>query len=103
MNKINFSIAAAALFVGLGTAGASAMPMNSLSGIDVGSKTEQVRLVCDRFGRCWSRPNYYRYGGYGYGAYASDPYGYASPGYYSYYSGPRYYGGWRGGWRHRRW
>jgi hypothetical protein len=101
MNKINLSIAASALLVGLGTAGASAMPMNNLSGIDVGAKTEQVRLVCDRFGRCWSRPNYYSYGAYGY-----DPYVYSGPGYYSGYGyGSRYYGGrggWRGGGRHRR-
>ena len=98
MNKINLSLAAAALFVGLGTAGASAMPINNLSGINVGAKTEQVRTVCNRYGRCWWRPNYYSYGAYGY-----DSYGY-SPGYYSYgYSSPHYYGGWRGGGRHRHW
>ena len=104
MNKINLSLAAAALFVGLGTASVAAMPMNNLSGMDIGAKAEQVRTVCNRYGRCWWRPNYYSYGGYGYGAYGYDPYVYTSPGYYSYgYSSPRYYGGWRGGGRHRHW
>jgi hypothetical protein len=90
MNKIKVSLAAAALFVGLGAAGASAMPMNNLSGIDVGAKLDQVRMVCDQWGRCWWRPNYYSYGTYGY------------------YGGSRYYGrrggyyGGRSGGRHRR-
>jgi hypothetical protein len=59
------TLAAAALFVGVGTIGVSAMPMNSLSSIDVGVKPDQVRTVCNRWGRCWWRPDYY--GGYGYG------------------------------------
>ncbi|HEY5504649.1 MAG TPA: hypothetical protein VIK28_05775 [Sedimentisphaerales bacterium] len=74
------TLAAAALFVGVGTIGVSAMPMNNLSGIDVGVKPDQVRMVCNRWGRCWWRPNYYG-GGYRYGY------------------GHRHY---RGGWRHRR-
>jgi len=75
------TLAAAALFVGVGTIGVSAMPLNNLSGIDAGVKPDQVRLVCDRWGRCWRRPNYYG-GGYRYGY------------------GPRYY---RHGWRRRGW
>lgn len=73
---------------------ASAMP-NGLPGISDSVKNiEHVRWVCNPWGRCWWRPNYY-YGGYGY------------------YGGPRYYGpgygyygrGWghRGGWYGRRW
>lgn len=62
------------------------------------STVEQVRLVCDEWGRCWRRPDYYRpYGYYGYG------YGYDRPRYR--YYGPRYYGGYGygyGGW-HRGW
>jgi hypothetical protein len=46
---------------------------------------DQVRMVCNAWGRCWWRPNYY--------------------GAYGYYGGPRrFYGygpGW--GWRHRHW
>ncbi|MFH1344720.1 MAG: hypothetical protein ABIL01_26505 [Pseudomonadota bacterium] len=54
-----------------------------------GPDIDQVRYVCDAWGRCWWRPNYY--GAYGY-----------------YYAGPRYYGrpwrygGWHVGW-HRGW
>jgi hypothetical protein len=67
---------------------ASAMP-NGLPTAGQHSNVENVRMVCNAWGRCWWRPNYYvgppvvRYG----------------------YVGPRYYGrGWghRGGWG-RRW
>jgi len=46
---------------------------------------DQVRMVCNQWGRCWWRPNYY--------------------GAYGYYGGPRrYYGGPRPwGWGHRHW
>ena len=48
---------------------------------------EQVRWVCNPWGRCWWRPNYYRA--------------------YGYYGGPRFYGPRPWGWRHhhhwRRW
>jgi hypothetical protein len=49
----------------------------------------EVRWVCNPWGRCWWRPNYYVAPAYGY-------YGY----------GPRfgYYGGWHHHWHHwRRW
>ncbi|MHB0770617.1 hypothetical protein [Bradyrhizobium sp. 5.13L] len=36
------------------------------------AEVEQVRWVCNRWGRCWWRPNYYRA--------------------YGYYGGPRFYG-----------
>jgi hypothetical protein len=41
------------------------------------SNVEQVRMVCDVWGRCWWRPNYYYYG----------PPRYYGPRFY----GPRYY------------
>jgi hypothetical protein len=49
---------------------------------------DQVRWVCNPWGRCWWRPNYYRA--------------------YGYYGGPRFYGPRPWGWRHhhhhwRRW
>ena len=67
----------------LSTGAASAMPIGLATNADVASNVEQVRLVCDRFGRC------FRTHGYGYG----PRYGF----------GPRYGygGGWRGG--HRGW
>jgi len=78
MTKLKLACATALLFGSLvGTASAmpvAPLPANAISNVD------QVRWVCNPWGRCWWRPNYYGY------------YGYA---------GPRYYGGW--GWRHRGW
>jgi hypothetical protein len=78
---------------------ASAMP-NGLAGAAPVSanNVEHVRRVCNPWGRCWWRPNYY--GAYGF---------YGGP---RFYRGPRYFGGWghrgwrggeRGGWHGRRW
>nr|WP_245288252.1 hypothetical protein [Bradyrhizobium sp. Ec3.3] len=68
-----------------------APPVASVSGI------EQVRLVCNEWGRCWRQPDYYR----PYGYYRPrdddewrDRYRYRHS--YGYY-GPRYEGGWRRG------
>jgi hypothetical protein len=65
---------------------ASAMPIGLATNSDIAANVEQVRLVCDVYGRCFrTAPRFYGYGGpvvrFGYG------------------------GGWRrGGWRHgRRW
>jgi hypothetical protein len=67
------------------TAGtASAMP-NGLPTQNQASNVDQVRYVCNAWGRCWWRPNYRSYGFYG-----------PRP-----YYGPRFYGGY-GGW-HRGW
>lgn len=66
--------------------GANAMPTAPLSGVS--SQAEQVRLVCDAWGRCWRRPNYYyapRY--YAPRVYAPRP-----------YYGPRFHRGWRHRW-----
>ena len=61
---------------------ASAMPIGLATNTDIASNVEQVRLVCDVYGRC------FRTGGY-------------------YYGGPvireGYRGGWHRGWRGRRW
>ena len=75
MNVIKLTLAAATLTVGL-AASASAMPLPNLGTVDVGAaQVDQVRLVCNRWGRCW------HVGGYAYG--------------YRY--------GWRRSWRGRRW
>lgn len=86
--KLKYAVAGLVALGGiaLGAGSASAMP-NGLAGAGVEhtGTVEQVRLVCDRFGRCFRRPDY----GYGYGG----------PRYYG--GGPRFYGGPRRGWRGR--
>jgi hypothetical protein len=57
---------------------ASAFP-NGLTHADQASNVEQVRWVCNPWGRCWWRPNYY----------------------YGFYPAPRFHPYW--GWRHRGW
>jgi hypothetical protein len=69
--------------VALGSGSASAMPNGLPAAAGQHTNVENVRMVCNAWGRCWWRPNYYvgppvvRYG----------------------YVGPRYYGR---GWGHRR-
>jgi len=77
MNVVRLTLAAATVTIGL-TVSASAMPLPNLGTVDIGTQADQVRTVCNRWGRCWWVP-----GGYGYG------YGWR--------------GGYRRGWRGRRW
>ena len=63
MTKLKIALAAAAL-LGLSSAATMAMPMSNLGAVDVGVKADSVRWVCNAYGRCWHRPNYY--GAYGY-------------------------------------
>lgn len=58
----------------LSAGSASAMPFGLATKADIASNAEQVRLVCDQYGRCYrTGPRYYGYGrpfvrpGYGYG------------------------------------
>lgn len=74
MNILKLTIAAATFTVGL-AATASAMPVGKIAP-GASTQVEQVRLVCNRFGRCW------RTGGYAYG-----------------YRSGYYRGGYRRGWR----
>jgi hypothetical protein len=75
------------------TAQAAPIAPAGLATVDQASPIEQVRLVCNRWGRCWrTGPRYYRPRVYGprFGVYV----------------GPRYRYGWRHRcyWRHgRRW
>jgi hypothetical protein len=83
MSTIKLAFAAAALTVGL-AASASAMPVGKLgqgAANSAANQVEQVRLVCNRWGRCWRTGPYYGYG-YGYRSYGWDR-------------------GYRRGWRHR--
>ena len=81
MNIIKLAFTAAIFTVGI-AASASAMPVGNIGAIDAGVvQPEQVRLVCNQWGRCWNvRRRAPVYGYYGYGAYG-------------------YRGGWGGGWR----
>jgi hypothetical protein len=65
------------------------MPVNNLAGLSE-SHLQDVRLVCDRFGRCYNTRRAYRSQRY----YAQPNYSYAQSGYYGqpgygYYGGPR--------------
>lgn len=83
--KLKMALLGAAAAIGLAASAgsASAAMTNGLAGVKAPSaSTEQVRWICNRWGRCWWRPNYY--GAYG-------------------YYGPRRYYGYGPGWRHRGW
>lgn len=88
--KLFLSALAAGGVLALTAGSSSAMPMNSLTGV-AASDLQDVRLVCDRHGRCYqTRPRYRSYSAprayyapapaYGYG-YGGPGYGYGGPGY----------------------
>lgn len=78
--KFGIGLVAASLFGALAaSSAASAMPVAPAP--QVAQDVEQVRTVCDIYGRCWWRPNYYGYYG---------PRRYYGPRYYGY--APRVYG-----------
>jgi hypothetical protein len=89
--KFKIGLVAAAMFGALAASpGASAMPIAPAPVTPQVSDVDQVRTVCNAWGRCWWRPDY----GYGYGygqGYYGPPRVYG-PRYYR----PRYYG-------YRRW
>ncbi len=66
MPKLKITLAAIALSAGLGMSAASAMPVSDLGGVKAGpsAQVDQVRLVCNRWGRCWRTGGYRYYGGY---------------------------------------
>jgi hypothetical protein len=70
MNTIKLTFAAAVFTLGLATS-ASALPVNHLGGLKAqGIQVDQVRLVCNRWGRCWHVGGYsYRYGYHRYHGY----------------------------------
>lgn len=53
----------------LSSGAAVAMPLDNLATVDTGVRADTVRWVCNPWGRCWWRPNYYD-------AYAYYPYRY---------------------------
>src|SRR5450759_492134 len=58
MSKLKMVLAAATVCGALGMGNASAMPMDNLA-LDNQSNIESVRYVCDVYGHCFWRPNYY--------------------------------------------
>ena len=95
MKNVTLSLLAAAGIGAISIGSASAMPVSNLAGLSE-SHVQDVRLVCDRYGRCYNTRRAYRtypyaqryygdgyYSGYGRGYYS----GYG-PG-YGYYGGPR--------------
>ena len=64
MTAIKLTFAAATLAIGLASS-ASAMPVSKLGTTDVGTaQVDQVRLVCNRWGRCWRTGGGWRGGGW---------------------------------------
>lgn len=86
-------LVAASLFGAIAASPAAfAMPIAPAPVTPQAADVEQVRWVCDPWGRCFWRPNYYGY-------YGPRPYygpRYYGPRYYGPrpYYGPRYYRGW---------
>lgn len=84
--KVTALLLAAGGFLTLAATSASAMPIGNLgAAAQTGDDVQNVRLVCNRWGRCWrTGPRYYRprayYGGgyYPYGGYRPY-YGYGGP------------------------
>jgi hypothetical protein len=89
MRKALLGLAASSALAILAPGAASAFTVAPLA--EVASPVEQVRLVCDDFGRCWrTAPRYYRYG---YGPRFYGPrYGYYGPRYGHYGPGVRFGG-----------
>jgi hypothetical protein len=97
MKNVTLSLLAAAALGAISIGSVSAMPANNLAGLGE-SHLQDVRLVCDRFGRCYNtrrayarryygQPGYYGRPGYGY--YGQPGYGYYGQPGYGYYGGPR--------------
>lgn len=96
MEKPLIGILSAAAITAFAATSASAMPI-ALPAAST-SSVEQVRWVCNDWGRCWWQPNYYHPYGY-YRRYDDDDdwrrrYRYG----YGYRVRPHYWGGY-GGWR----
>ena len=85
--NLKIGLVAASLFGALAASStASAMPVAPAPATPQVSDVEQVRMVCNAWGRCWWQPNVYY--GYGYGPGYYGPPRYYGPRYYR----PRYYG-----------
>ena len=95
MKNVTLSLLTAAAIGAISIGSVSAMPVNNLAGLGE-NHFQGVRLVCDRFGRCYNTRRAYRpyyaqgyYGQPGYGYYGQPSYGYYGQPGYGYYGGPR--------------
>ena len=74
MKNVTLSLLAAAAIGAISIGSVSAMPVNNLAGLGE-NHFQDVRLVCDRFGRCYNTRRAYRpY--YAQGYYGQPGYGY---------------------------
>ena len=66
MTSVRTTLFATAMLAGFGISSASALPVSNLGAANASTvpHVDQVRMVCNQWGHCWWRPNYY-YGGYG--------------------------------------
>ena len=94
MKNVTLSLLAAAGIGTISISSASGMPISNLAGLSE-SHVQDVRLVCDRFGRCYNTRRAYRTYPYAQRSYGEATilatYGYYSgygPG-YGHYGGPR--------------
>src|ERR1044072_6410141 len=87
MRETILGLAACPAVSAFGIGYAAAFPAAPLGA--VASPVEQVRLVCNEWGRCWrTGPRYYRYGYYGTRRYWGPRYGYYGGPYGGAYYGP---------------
>jgi hypothetical protein len=98
MKKIMPTLLAAASIGAVSIGSAVAMPFNNVAAGLGNSQAQDVRVVCNRYGRCYNTARVYRHARpyyarryYGAPAYYAAPRYYAAPD-YGYYDGPVGYG-----------
>ena len=87
MKNVTLSLLAAAGLGAISIGSASAMPVSNLAGLSE-SHVQDVRLVCDRYGRCYNTRRANRTYPYAQRYYGDGYYSGYGPG-YGYYGGPR--------------
>lgn len=85
MKNVKLILLTAAAIGAISIGSASAMPANNLAGVGE-SQLQDVRLVCDSFGRCYNTRRGYRSRSYYSQRYYDD--GYYGRSRYGYYGGP---------------
>jgi hypothetical protein len=92
MKNLTLTLLAAAAIGAISMGTASAMPISHMATARGDSLVQDVRLVCDRYHRCYDNHRAYRGRPYAQRYYGRPTY-YAQPGYvepgYGYYGGPR--------------
>jgi hypothetical protein len=88
MKNFTMTLLAAAAIGAVSIGGASAMPFNDMSAALGESHVQDVRVVCDRHGRCYNTARANRRARTYYSPSYYNPGYYRGPG-YGYYGGPR--------------